>query len=66
MPEYLKVLEIAEALRVSKMTVYRLVNTGELASVRIGRSFRVTRAAVDEYLRRNSREPATVDGGEPA
>jgi excisionase family DNA binding protein len=38
-------------MRVSKMSVYRLIHSGELESVRFGRSFRVTEAAVDTYLR---------------
>lgn len=45
------VAEVAKAMRVSKMTVYRLVHAGELAAVRVGRSYRVPRHVVDEYLR---------------
>jgi excisionase family DNA binding protein len=37
-------------MRVSKMTVYRLVHSGELPAVRVGRSFRVHEQAVSEYL----------------
>jgi excisionase family DNA binding protein len=33
------------------MTVYRLVHTGELTAVRVGRSFRVPERAVNDYLR---------------
>jgi excisionase family DNA binding protein len=44
--------EVAEALRVSKMTVYRLVNTGDLEAVRIGRSFRVTESSLRAYLKK--------------
>jgi excisionase family DNA binding protein len=40
-------------MRVSKMTVYRLVHAGDLAAVRVGRSFRVREDEVDEYLRRS-------------
>lgn len=47
---YLTVAEVADELRVSKMTVYRLVNDRELPSVRIGRSVRVRRADLDAYL----------------
>ncbi|MGQ0573416.1 MAG: helix-turn-helix domain-containing protein [Pseudonocardia sp.] len=45
------VAEVAARMLVSKMTVYRLVHSGELPAVRVGRSFRVSRAAVEEYLR---------------
>nr|WP_231699204.1 MULTISPECIES: helix-turn-helix domain-containing protein [Corynebacterium] len=44
------VAEVAEIMRVSKMTVYRLVHSGELPAVRVGRSFRVNENAVNEYL----------------
>ena len=49
--KFLTVAEVAAVMRVSKMTVYRLVHSGELASVRVGRSFRVPERAVNEYLR---------------
>jgi excisionase family DNA binding protein len=48
---FLTVAEVAELMRVSKMTVYRLVHNGELPAVRVGRSFRVPEDAVDAYLR---------------
>jgi excisionase family DNA binding protein len=48
---FLTVQEVAALMRVSKMTVYRLVHSGELASVRVGRSFRVPERAVNDYLR---------------
>ncbi len=48
---YLTVVEVAEVMRVSKMTVYRLLHSGELPGVRVGRSFRVPADALDAYLR---------------
>lgn len=50
---FMTVAEVARRLRVSKMTVYRLLHGGEVESVKIGRSFRVTEDAVDEYLRKS-------------
>ncbi|RBY98149.1 excisionase [Blastococcus sp. TF02-8] len=47
---FLTVAEVAAIMRVSKMTVYRLVHGGELSAVRVGRSFRVPETAVREYL----------------
>ena len=47
---FLTVAEVAELMRVSKMTVYRLVHSGELPAVRAGRSFRVHEQAVEDYL----------------
>jgi excisionase family DNA binding protein len=47
----LTISEVASALRVSKMTIYRLVHGGELPAIRIGRSFRVPDSALRDYLR---------------
>lgn len=47
---YLTVAEVAEQMRVSRMTVYRLVHGGDLPAVRVGRSFRVPQDALDAYL----------------
>lgn len=49
--KFLTVAEVAAVMRVSKMTVYRLVHAGDLPAVRVGRSFRVREEHVNEYLR---------------
>jgi len=49
---FLTVAEVAQIMRVSKMTVYRLVHAGELPAVRFGRSYRVPETAVTEALHR--------------
>lgn len=49
-PRFLTVAEVAELLRVSKMTVYRMVHAGDIPAVRVGRSFRVPQQVVDELL----------------
>jgi excisionase family DNA binding protein len=43
---FLTVAEVAEMMRVSTMTVYRLVHSGELPAVRFGRSYRIPESAV--------------------
>lgn len=48
---FLTVAEVAVIMRVSKMTVYRLVHEGDLEAIRVGRSFRVPDRAVHQYLR---------------
>jgi excisionase family DNA binding protein len=48
---FLTVAEVATVMRVSKMTVYRMVHGGDLPAVRVGRSFRVPEKAVHDYLR---------------
>jgi excisionase family DNA binding protein len=47
---YLTVTEVAVALRVSNMTVYRLVSAGEIPAVKIGRSVRLRADDVETYL----------------
>jgi excisionase family DNA binding protein len=48
---FLTVAEVAAAMRVSKMTVYRLVHSGALPAVQVGRSFRIPEQSVQDYLR---------------
>lgn len=43
---FLTVQEVADMMRVSTMTVYRLVHAGELPAVRFGRSYRIPESAV--------------------
>lgn len=52
----LRPAEAGDELRVSRATVYRLIAKGELDTVHVGarRSTRITRAALDEYIERNS------------
>ncbi|GAA2107329.1 hypothetical protein GCM10009841_27230 [Microlunatus panaciterrae] len=49
--KFLTVAEVAQIMRVSKMSVYRLIHSGELESARFGRSFRVPESAVNVYLK---------------
>ena len=44
------VAEVARALRVSNMTVYRLISSGQLPAVRVGKSYRLRDEDVDRYL----------------
>jgi excisionase family DNA binding protein len=48
--KFLTVAEVATVMRVSKMTVYRLVHAGTLPAIRVGRSFRVPEQAVHDYF----------------
>ncbi len=47
---FLTVAEVAEMMRVSNMTVYRLVRSGELPAIRFGRSFRIPESAVEAAI----------------
>jgi len=53
---FYKVSEVAEALRVSKMSVYRLIHAGDMEAIQVGRNFRVPAHAVDAYLRASLRD----------
>jgi excisionase family DNA binding protein len=44
------VAEVAGMLRVSTMTVYRLIKGGQLPAARVGKSYRVREEDVDRYL----------------
>lgn len=49
---FLTVAEVAQMMRVSTMTVYRLVKAGELAATRVGKSYRIAEHDVDQFLAR--------------
>ncbi len=55
-PQFLTVAEVAEITRVSRMTVYRMVHSGELPAIRFGSSYRVPRSALDQLLTGNMDE----------
>ena len=46
----LTVNEVADLLRVSRMTVYRLIKTGEMSAFRVGRGYRLREEDIDSYL----------------
>jgi excisionase family DNA binding protein len=51
---FLTVQEVADLMRVSTMTVYRLIKSGDLRAARVGRSYRLREAEVESYLDRGS------------
>lgn len=60
-PDWLTVAEVAAALRVSRMHVYRLIDRGALPASNFGdRALRVRRADLNAYI-----EGSRI-GGEPA
>ena len=46
----LTVAEVAGVMRVSRMTVYRLIRKGQLKAIRVGRNYRVREKDLDLYL----------------
>jgi excisionase family DNA binding protein len=57
----LTVGEVAEVMRVSNMTVYRLIKAGQLSAIRVGKNYRIRRTDIDRYLRERS---VNVGGGD--
>ena len=50
--------EAAEVLRVGRTTIYALMKAGDLRSVHIGRSCRISRAELERYVRRLESPPS--------
>ena len=46
----LTVAEVAEVLRVSNMTVYRLIKAGELSALRVGKNYRIRESELEAFL----------------
>jgi excisionase family DNA binding protein len=53
--------EVADQLRVSTMTVYRLIRRGDLPAVRVGRNYRVREGDLTTYLDAQVVDPADID-----
>lgn len=56
-PALLTATQVAKWLGISRTQVYRLIRSGELPTVPIGKDKRVTRAAINAWLARHSRLP---------
>jgi excisionase family DNA binding protein len=50
----LTVSEVANAMRVSNMTVYRLIKNGELPAVRVGKNYRLRETDLERFLEERS------------
>jgi excisionase family DNA binding protein len=50
----LTVGEVAATMRVSNMTVYRLIKAGQLAAIRVGKNYRIRESDVNRYLSERS------------
>ena len=46
----LTVREVAESMRVSTMTVYRLIRAGAIPAIRVGKHFRIRTRDLERYL----------------
>jgi excisionase family DNA binding protein len=50
----LTVAEVAAGMRVSNMTVYRLIKSGELPAVRVGKGYRIRESDLQRFLEERS------------
>jgi excisionase family DNA binding protein len=57
----LTVGEVATVMRVSNMTVYRLIKSGQLSAIRVGKNYRIRRSDVERYLSDRAVNIATTD-----
>lgn len=46
----LTVGEVADAVRVSNMTVYRLIKSGQLKALTVGKNYRIYESDLNRYL----------------
>lgn len=52
--QFLTVQELADIMRVSEMTVYRLIRDGSIPALRIGKHLRVASDDFDRFLQSNA------------
>ncbi|MCA1838836.1 MAG: helix-turn-helix domain-containing protein [Actinomycetota bacterium] len=50
----LTVVEVATMMRVSNMTVYRLIKSGQLPALKVGKNYRLRSSDVENYLEERS------------
>ena len=62
MHRFLTVAEVANDLKVCKMTVYRLIHAGELEAMKVGKMFRITEHSLTRYLKGGGREARRAAG----
>jgi excisionase family DNA binding protein len=58
--KFLTIYELARIMRISKMSAYRLVHSGELEAIRVGRSYRIPEQAVFSYMRDAAFTPTEI------
>jgi excisionase family DNA binding protein len=63
-PVLLTVREVADAMRVSTMTVYRLIRGGALPAIRVGKHFRIRARDLEHYLEVQSISVTHHGGGD--
>ena len=52
-PQWLRFAAAESYSGLGRTTLTRLINTGEIRAARIGKSIRISRVSLDEYMERN-------------
>jgi excisionase family DNA binding protein len=68
MAELLTTRQVQESLHVDRTTIYRLVASGQLPAIRVGKQWRFTRTAVESWLQHNAAPtaaPASTGAEDP-
>jgi excisionase family DNA binding protein len=60
-PQLLSTDEVCEALGMGKSWTYRKLKSGEIPSVKLGRSIKVKREELEEYLEKHRYSPTAAD-----
>ncbi len=53
-PDFYLVEELAEKLRLNKMTIYRWIKTGKLTAFKIGKGYRITSEEFERFISKTS------------
>ena len=48
--KFLTVREVAEMLKVNKMTIYRYVKAGKIEAYKVGKDFRIQETEIEKFL----------------
>jgi excisionase family DNA binding protein len=56
------VAEVADHMRVSNMTVYRLIKAGQLPAIRVGKNYRIRGTDLQSYLEASVAHPDAGEG----
>lgn len=60
--DILTIKQVAEYLKVTDRTIYRLAGTKKIPAFKVGGTWRFSRADLDAWIRRQSAEPQDSDG----
>ena len=53
MEELLTIVQVAEVMKVSKMTIYRYIKAGKLQAIKAGRDYRVRKIDFEKFLEKS-------------